>query len=72
MLDQEVRALGSYLTGATSWSVRDKMTRLSQIATLLNLEKVSELSDYWNTENGNDMPSWRITSNEVRTILTLR
>lgn len=40
VLDQEVRALGSYLTAATSWSVRDKMIRLTQISTLLNLEKV--------------------------------
>ncbi|KAH8306683.1 hypothetical protein KR044_006526 [Drosophila immigrans] len=71
VLDQEVRALGTYLTGATSWSVRDKMTRLSQIATLLNLDKVSELSEYWNPEN-NEMPSWRLTPNEVRTILVLR
>ncbi|XP_068150689.1 conserved oligomeric Golgi complex subunit 4 [Drosophila tropicalis] len=72
VLDQEVRALGAYLTGATSWSVRDKMTRLSQIATLLNLDKVSELAEYWNPENNSEMPSWRLTSNEVRTILTLR
>ncbi|XP_060645090.1 conserved oligomeric Golgi complex subunit 4 [Drosophila nasuta] len=71
VLDQVVRALGAYLTGATSWSVRDKMTRLSQIATLLNLDKVSELSEYWNPEN-NEMPSWRLTPNEVRTILVLR
>lgn len=41
VLDQEVRALGTYLTAATSWSVRDKMIRLTQIATLLNLEKVT-------------------------------
>lgn len=41
VLDQEVRAIGSYLTAATSWSVRDKMIRLTQIATLLNLENVS-------------------------------
>lgn len=72
VLDQEVRALGTYLTGATSWSVRDKMTRLSQIATLLNLDKVSELSEYWNPENNSDMPSWRLTPNEARTILALR
>ncbi|XP_055381969.1 conserved oligomeric Golgi complex subunit 4 [Condylostylus longicornis] len=72
ILDQEVRALGSYLTGATSWSVRDKMARLTQIATLLNLEKVSEITEYWNPNDGNDMPTWRLTPNEVRTILTLR
>lgn len=40
ILDQEVRVLSSYLTGATSWSIRDKMVRLTQIATLLNLEQV--------------------------------
>ncbi|EDW87946.1 conserved oligomeric Golgi complex subunit 4 [Drosophila yakuba] len=72
VLDQEVRALGSYLTGATSWSVRDKMTRISQIATLLNLDKISELAEYWNPENNKEMSSWHLTPNEVRTFLTLR
>ncbi|XP_036324054.1 conserved oligomeric Golgi complex subunit 4 [Rhagoletis pomonella] len=72
ILDQEIRALSSYLTGVTSWSVRDKMTRLTQIATILNLEKVDELSDYWSPENGNETPSWRLTAQEVRTLLALR
>ncbi|KAH8389470.1 hypothetical protein KR200_006001, partial [Drosophila serrata] len=72
VLDQEVRALGSYLTGATSWSVRDKMTRISQIATLLNLDKISELSEYWSPENNKEMSTWHLTPNEVRTFLTLR
>ncbi|KAM7353007.1 conserved oligomeric Golgi complex subunit 4 isoform 2-T2 [Cochliomyia hominivorax] len=72
VLDQEVRVLGAYLANATSWSIRDKMTRLTQIATILNLEKVSELNDYWNSENGSELSSWRLTPNEVRTILTLR
>lgn len=45
VLDQEVRTLASYLTGAVaSWSIRDKMVRLTQIATLLNLEQVRALS----------------------------
>lgn len=44
VLDQEIRALCSYLTASTSWSVRDKMVRLTQIATILNLEKVRH---YW-------------------------
>lgn len=48
ILDQEVRSLSSYLTAATSWSIRDKMVRLTQIATLLNLEKVKfRLWMYW-------------------------
>lgn len=72
VLDQEVRALGAYLASATSWSVRDKMTRLTQIATILNLEKVAEISEYWNPQNASELTSWRISQNEVRTILTLR
>lgn len=46
-LDQEIRALCSYLTASTSWSVRDKMVRLTQIATLLNLEKVPRFIAYY-------------------------
>ncbi|CAD6994603.1 unnamed protein product [Ceratitis capitata] len=72
ILDQEIRALSSYLTGVTSWSVRDKMTRLTQIATILNLEKVDELTEYWGPENENETPSWRLTPQEVRILLALR
>ncbi|XP_054746636.1 conserved oligomeric Golgi complex subunit 4 [Anastrepha obliqua] len=72
ILDQEIRALSSYLTGVTSWSVRDKMTRLTQIATILNLEKVDEFSDYWSPENENETPSWRLTPQEIRMLLALR
>lgn len=72
VLDQEVRALGSYLTSTTSWSVRDKIIRLTQIATLLNLEKLSEVSDYWDPAQQGDRTAWRLTPGEVKTILSLR
>lgn len=72
ILDQEVRTLGSFLTAATSWSVRDKLARLTQIAIILNLEKVSELSDYYDPNNQDDSPAWRLTPNEIKTILALR
>lgn len=75
ILDQEVRSLGSFLTGATSWTVRDKMARLTQIAIVLNLEKVSEITDYYDPKNENDLgpfTAWRLTPNEIRTILKLR
>ncbi|XP_058446819.1 conserved oligomeric Golgi complex subunit 4 [Malaya genurostris] len=68
VLDQEARALASFLTGATSWSVRDKLARLQQIATILNLESVSELPEYWDSSS----TTWRLTPSEVRTILALR
>ncbi|KAG4073194.1 hypothetical protein HA402_002583 [Bradysia odoriphaga] len=73
VLDQEVRTLGSYLTGAVaSWSIRDKMVRLTQIATLLNLEQVSELSEYWNPLHRDETPAWRLSHDELRSILALR
>ncbi|XP_053694631.1 conserved oligomeric Golgi complex subunit 4 [Sabethes cyaneus] len=68
VLDQESRALASFLTGATSWSVRDKLAKLLQMATILNLESVSELPEYWESASA----AWRLTPNEVRTILALR
>lgn len=75
ILDQEVRTLGTFLAGATSWTVRDKMARLTQIAIILNLEKVTELSDYYDPKNQNDygpFTAWRLTPNEIRTVLKLR
>uniref|UniRef100_A0A8D7ZZH9 Conserved oligomeric Golgi complex subunit 4 n=1 Tax=Culex pipiens TaxID=7175 RepID=A0A8D7ZZH9_CULPI len=68
VLDQEARALASFLTGATSWSVRDKLAKLLQLATILNLESVAELPEYWESSSA----TWRLTPSEVRTVLALR
>lgn len=57
-----------YLTNSTTWSVRDKFARLSQITILLTLEKVSEVADFW----GKGPVTWRLTAQEVRQILALR
>ncbi|GLH15973.1 Conserved oligomeric Golgi complex subunit 4 [Gryllus bimaculatus] len=70
VLDKEVRALASFLTSSTSWSVRDKFARLTQMATLLNLEKVTEISDYWGSSTG--PLTWRLTPSEIRQVLALR
>lgn len=39
-LDRDLRSLLGYLSSLTPWPVRDKFARLSQIATVLSLEKV--------------------------------
>nr|CAD7453185.1 unnamed protein product [Timema tahoe] len=70
VLDKEVRALVGYLTSATSWSIRDKFARLTQIATVLNLERVTEISDYWG--NSSSPLTWRLTPTEIRQIMSLR
>ncbi|XP_012538440.1 conserved oligomeric Golgi complex subunit 4 isoform X1 [Monomorium pharaonis] len=68
ILDKEIRSLASYLAAATSWSVRDKFARLTQIATILSIEKIEELADYC----GADAIAWRLTPSEVRRIASLR
>ncbi|XP_044750706.1 conserved oligomeric Golgi complex subunit 4 [Coccinella septempunctata] len=70
VLDKEVRSLASYITAATSWSVRDKFARLTQIATVLNLEQVSEISEYWGDHDG--ALTWRLTPSELKSFLLLR
>ncbi|BFZ13048.1 hypothetical protein BsWGS_16086 [Bradybaena similaris] len=68
--DKELRALVGYLSSVTTWTVRDKFARLTQMATILNLERVSEIMDYWGQNSG--PLTWRLTPTEVRQILALR
>jgi hypothetical protein len=70
VFDKEVRALVSYLTNTTSWSIRDKFARLTQMATILNLERVTEILDYWGSNSG--PLTWRLTPAEVRQVMGLR
>ncbi|KAI3890996.1 hypothetical protein MKW98_007301 [Papaver atlanticum] len=69
-LDRDARALVSHFSGMTQRTVRDKFARLTQMATILNLEKVSEILDFWG-ENAGPM-TWRLTPAEVRRVLGLR
>ncbi|KAF7139386.1 hypothetical protein RHSIM_Rhsim07G0007000 [Rhododendron simsii] len=69
-LDRDTRALVSHFSSMTQRTARDKFARLTQMATILNLEKVSEIPDFWG-ENSGPM-SWRLTPDEVRRMLRLR
>ncbi|GMH10079.1 hypothetical protein Nepgr_011920 [Nepenthes gracilis] len=69
-LDRDARALVSHFSSMTQRTVRDKFSRLTQMATILNLEKVSEILDFWG-ENSGPM-TWRLTPAEVRRVLGLR
>ena len=70
VLDGELRVLISYFSSVTQWSSRDKFARLSQISTLLNLEKVSEVHDYWGPKAGSF--TWRLSIAEARQVMALR
>lgn len=70
MLDKEIRTLISYISNSTSWSVREKFLRLTQIALILNLEKVTEIFEYWGSDTS--CFTWRLTPKEVKQFLSLR
>lgn len=65
-LDKEFRDLTNYLTSMTSWSMRERFLRFSQISMLLNVENVSEVKEMFGS------PGWRLTPTEVRTYLAQR
>lgn len=58
------------LSELTSRTVRDKFARLSQMATLLSLEAVSEVLDFWGDNSG--ALAWRLTESDVRQVLAQR
>lgn len=69
-LDRDIRALVNHFYSMTQRPVRDKFARLTQMTTVLNVEKVSEILDFWG-ENSGTM-TWRLTPAEVRRVLGLR
>lgn len=69
-LDRELRALIAYISSMTQWPVRDKFSRLQQVVTILTLETLSEILDYWGSNAGPMI--WRLSTLEVRRVLHLR
>ena len=69
-LDRDARTLVGHFSAMTQRTVRDKFSRLTQMATILNLERVSEILDYWGDNSG--PMTWRLTPSEVRKVLSLR
>jgi hypothetical protein len=70
LLEKDVRNMVSYTANLSQRTVRDKFSRLSQMATLLNLESPAEVLDYWG-ENAESM-MWRLSPFEVKRVLKLR
>ena len=65
-IDQDVRTLMTFFTTITDIPVRQKFQRLSQMATLLSLEQVAELRDFFSQQK------WHLSHHEIRTVLGLR
>uniref|UniRef100_A0A2P2I5A5 Conserved oligomeric Golgi complex subunit 4 n=1 Tax=Hirondellea gigas TaxID=1518452 RepID=A0A2P2I5A5_9CRUS len=66
LVDREVRAVVTYLSQIAQWSVREQLARITQMATLLNLDHLHEVEEY---SSGH---SWRLTAAEMRKTLQLR
>ncbi|CAL5229024.1 g12271 [Coccomyxa viridis] len=66
-LDRDVRHMVVTLSEVTQRTVRDKFAVLSQMGTLLSLEGVSEVMDYWDSST-----TWRLTDAQVKEILGQR
>lgn len=68
LFDKDLRALCNFLSTVTQWSLRAKFTKCNQMATMLCLEKVSEVSDYYGKGN----VTWRLTPAQIRELLHCR
>lgn len=69
-LDRNIRTMISTLSDVTQRSIREKFTKLSQMATLLSLETVSEVSEIWGGEASEI--NWRFTDSQLRSVLEQR
>ncbi|KAG0195890.1 Golgi transport complex subunit 4 [Mortierella sp. GBA30] len=68
--DKDLRAAGFYMISLTSFPLREKLTRLNQMAMLLDLEELEDLQEIWGNNSG--AITWRLTDTEVRRILSSR
>ncbi|KAI9347438.1 COG4 transport protein-domain-containing protein [Zopfochytrium polystomum] len=73
--DKDVRAISGYVASQTQWTSRDRFVRLSQMAQVLNLERVGEIHEIWTGGGGGGAAAgmgWRLSAGEVRRVLGLR
>jgi hypothetical protein len=67
--ESDVRGVASLLI-QHQWGSRDKMSRMSQIALILNLQSVKEVLEYWGVNSGPIV--WRLTAAQLKKALKLR
>merc|ERR550537_336825 len=65
--DTDVRALCSFFTNLSERALRHKFARLFEMSSLLNLESLAELQEFYG-----EMKNWRLQPEEIRKVLGLR
>ena len=68
--DEDLRAVCAYLATMSTFGFRERFARLSQISTVLNLDSVLEIYEYWGSRKGS--LAWKLSGAEVKKILNLR
>jgi hypothetical protein len=69
------RALSGFFSGLAQRAVRDRLTRLAQMAIVLNLEDPNEIWEYnWGEQGnvGSGAIVWRLSADEVRRVMERR
>jgi hypothetical protein len=69
-LERDLRRLVAYLSSTSQSSVRAEFARLTQLASLLSLEKASEVMSFWGEASSN--VAWRLTPADIRRALSKR
>lgn len=67
--DKDVRKLTAFFSAECRKSVRDKFARLTQMSSILQLERAEEIHEYW---DAGERGVWRLEPAEVRHVLGLR
>eukprot|EP01059_Diplonema_ambulator_P004323 TRINITY_DN14021_c0_g1_i1.p1 TRINITY_DN14021_c0_g1~~TRINITY_DN14021_c0_g1_i1.p1 ORF type:complete len:774 (+),score=147.86 TRINITY_DN14021_c0_g1_i1:56-2377(+) len=72
-LDRDVRAVKQYFSGKSEKPIREKFTRLTHIAALLIIDKLSEVEDLWTGgAYGSGALMWRLNPDEAKKVLSRR
>eukprot|EP01117_Protostelium_nocturnum_P010985 TRINITY_DN3982_c0_g4_i1.p1 TRINITY_DN3982_c0_g4~~TRINITY_DN3982_c0_g4_i1.p1 ORF type:complete len:1141 (+),score=516.72 TRINITY_DN3982_c0_g4_i1:21-3443(+) len=66
-LHQEIKSMIEFFSKDSQKSVRNSFSRLSQISSILGLEKLEDIYELWKTPI-----KWKLTPNEVRAVLSKR
>eukprot|EP00041_Stephanoeca_diplocostata_P025085 m.649717 g.649717 ORF g.649717 m.649717 type:complete len:780 (-) comp22666_c0_seq1:2993-5332(-) len=71
LFDKDLRILCNFLSSITQWSLRAKFTKCSQMATLLCLESVDEITEYYGPSATLGV-TWHLSPAQVKEVLQCR
>ncbi|GAM25890.1 hypothetical protein SAMD00019534_090650 [Acytostelium subglobosum LB1] len=67
---KDIRAIFNFFAKLCKSTIRDKFSKLNQIVSLLTLERLSEIEEFWS--DNSSMLSWKLSPTEVKKLLACR